>query len=184
MMSRSIMAGMALVLLAGCFTSREIVSLQREISSNNPSVELRRNVVFSVGPGTMHLLERAAGLWESEETLMASQYLSDIDRVKVGVYDVHSRFDGADDQAPRYVLPSRDGWIPFVVVRDEHNATTIHYRETGRAIRDLLVVTASSDKLVIVRLQGNLGRILLRALEDRERFVGRSTMMGIDVEEF
>lgn len=154
--------------ISGCFHSREISSLQQDFAQLNPELQLRRNFVFSVGPGTMHLLERAAAAYDGRQPVDISNYLSDIDRVKVGIFELRAR--GSKDEFTHDLrLPPREGWSPVVVVRDGSDATSVYYRETGAAVRDLLVLNASADQLVVVRLQGNLGRLLLRALEDRER---------------
>jgi hypothetical protein len=159
--------------VSGCFHSREISSLERDFARMNPELSLRRNFVLNIGPGTMHLLERAAGAYDGQQPVDISDYLGDIDRVKVGIYDIRTR-DRRDDFSPSISLPQRDGWSPVVVVRDGTDATSIHYRETGRAVRDLLIINASTDQFVVVRLQGNLGRLLLRALDDRERIFQRT----------
>jgi hypothetical protein len=169
--TRTIAAVLALacmVMLAGCFTSRELTGIQRTIDAQNPDVRLKRNFVFTAGPGTMHLLERMAGFNDRPEAEMAARYLRDIDRVKIGIYDVQSD----DAEGLSFELSTRGGWIPAVVVREEDQTTVIHYRERGDTVRDLLIVNGDSEQLVVVRLAGDLGRILMNALADRETVFG------------
>jgi hypothetical protein len=160
------------LILSGCFTSRELASYQREIVRNNPEVDLRRNFVLNLGPGTIHMLERASGIWEADQPIEVRDYLSDIDRVKIGVYDVRHRRGSL--QPTTYSLPVRQGWTPAVIVREDGEATSILYRETRRSVRDLLVVHASDEQVVVVRLEGNLGRLLRRAMDDRARIIGQT----------
>jgi hypothetical protein len=159
----------SLTVISGCMTSREITTIQRAIDRQNPELALRRNFVLNVGPGTMHLLERVAGVWESDETALARRYLRDIDRIKIGVYDVAAT--GESDMPLSMELPAREGWIPAVIVRDRDESTAIHYRDSGSRVRDILIVNGSRDQVVIVRARGDLGRMMLRAMEDRERFL-------------
>lgn len=169
----------ALVLLSGCFTSRELSGIQRTIDRQNPNVELRRNFVLNAGSGTIHLLERGASLWKSDESLIARRYLSDIDRIKVGIYDVRTR---NSDHRLTFDLPPREGWIPAIVVRGEGQSTAVHYREARGGVRDLLIVAGDDEQVVVVRMRGDLGRILLRALEDREEIIRRSGYVRSDRE--
>lgn len=156
--------------LAGCLMSREISSLQRDIAVRNSEVDMRRNFVLNVGGGSLYMLERLAQIVDHEELNLASEYLHHIDRLKVGIYDIRIPDDASplnliDDQ-----LLDRNKWERAIVVRDERSAFVLVHPRDVEHIRDLFLFSASGDQLIILKFQGDAGRIVSMALADRHRF--------------
>ena len=156
--------------LGGCLMSREISSLQRDIAARNSEIDMRRNFVLNVGGGSLYMLERLVQMVDHEELNHASEYLHYIDRLKVGIYDVRIPDDAGplnliDDQ-----LLDRNKWERAIAVRDERSAFVLVHPRDAEHIRDLFLFSASDDQLVILKFQGDAGRIVSMALADRHRF--------------
>lgn len=159
------------VVSSGCFVSRELSSLQRDLERQHPDLRLRRNIVFSAGPGLLHTLEQTAGKLDRDDARLIEEYLHDVDRVKVGIYDVEWR---NQSEPVTTALPDRfkrGGWEPAVTVRDGHESVFLMYRSGSRSLRDLFVVSLADDQLVMVRIRGNVERLVSHALADRHRFL-------------
>ncbi len=155
------------LMLSGCMISREMSTLKRDIERHNPQLELRRNVVLNVGSGTIHMLESLARWSAVERAMLAAEFLHDIDRIKVGIYDVRLR-DGAPHELRGLDRLRGDSWEAALVVRNEHELAYVLYRPHAAHIRDLYVVSLNTDQLVAVRFSGHVEHILTSVLEHRE----------------
>lgn len=161
--------GLALVLLAapmaGCFYSREMAHTRRDIERATDA-DFERGVVVSLGPLSLRTLGWISGLVPEEEAQMARDYLREIRRVKVGVYNTEDGFS-LDDvdvaQLPRF---ERHHWQVAVKFRDDDGMGWVLYREHDETVRDLYVVVVSDEELVLARVQGHLNRLLARVMED------------------
>ena len=172
-------------LLCGCIVSREISSLQREIISHNEGIELRRNLVLSVGGGSLYLLERAMRMIDDDELKHLSQYLHHVDRVKLGIFDLR----GWEDLEGRTLigdhLLDRKQWERAIAVRDESSTFLLVHPRDAAHIRDLYVFSATDDQFVILKFQGDVSQLVALALADRHRFAQtwRVPMDGADVDD-
>ena len=79
---------MAAVSLTGCVYSREIAQTRRDLERHYPDAEFDRQIIINLGPTSLRTFGWLAGLAPEEEAQMARDYLYEIDRVKVGVYEV------------------------------------------------------------------------------------------------
>lgn len=167
------------VAVSGCFVSREMSSLQHDFERQHPDLRLRRNIVLTAGPGLLHTLERTTGMFEHDDAELISRYLHDVDRVKVGIYDVEWRNEPEDVPIALPAQFMRGGWEPVVTVRDTRESVFVMYRSDARSVRDLFILALADDQLVMVRLRGNMDRIVAHALSDRHRFL-RTVRAPID----
>lgn len=169
----------ALVLsLGGCIFSRDMARLQREIERDNPELRLRRSFVLNLGSGSIHTLESLVRLVDRDDAQLAARYLQDVDRVRIGIYDVEWREEAQPLNVTSVGRFVDEGWEQAVAVREDNETTYLLYKPNPRTIRDLYVVTLSDDQLIAVRLQGNMQRILVHALQDRHQFTGSGFSAG------
>lgn len=152
--------------MAGCFYSREIAQTRRDLERQYPGARFDREVVVSLGPGSLRALGWLAGLVPEDEPQMASSYLREISRVKVGVYKTEylpnlSEFDPIS--LDRF---QRDGWEMAVKTHEDNDAVTVMYKEREGSVRDLYVIVLSEDELVLVRFKGHLDRLLAKVMAD------------------
>ena len=154
------------VTLSGCFVSREISHVRRDIERTWPEAEFDREFVVSVGPGLFNTLGWMAYHSQDEDGIRFGQYLSDIRRVKVGVFNVRSLPEDEVLDIPSLARFVDDGWMKAAVVRDRGETIWALYRERHNAVRDMFFLVLDPDELVIVRVEGNLSRLLARVVED------------------
>ena len=155
------------VLLAssGCIYSREIQHTRREIERANPELDLDRQISANVGPVTLRFARWITSRVDDEDARLASKYLRDIRRVKVGVYNVRTpdvRLGGVSELR-RF---NRPGWELAASIREDGENTWISYRERRGKITDVYAIVHSDDELVIARLSGRLTRMVEEAIRD------------------
>jgi hypothetical protein len=111
-----------------------------------------------------------SGIWLAKKSL---KWADDVDisldglrRVEVGVYTVEGTRGDAAEALDINVFPT--SWDNWVRVQDEGEQVFVMVRpgETPEQIREMLVVVAEDEEWVIVRLYGDLDRII----EDTMRF--------------
>jgi hypothetical protein len=162
---------LAAILLSGCLYSREIARTRRDIERQYPEARFDREIVLSLGPGSIHLLRFLTGIVPEDNTEMARAYLRDISRVKVGVYRVENLPALNDIDLTRLQrFGPEDGWKQAARLVDEDQVTWLMYRERQDTVRDLYILTLDGEELVLVRLKGRLSRLLERAMKDHEAF--------------
>ena len=152
-------------MLAGCFYSREIAHIRDDIE-DILDARFEREVVVTVGPRTFRSVSWIAGRVPDIYAQMASDYVREIDRVKVGVYRVEeapTRRELRMDRVPRF---RRSGWEVAVRVEEEDETVWVLYRERYDSVRDMLVLVLNSDELVIARIEGHLNELVRLAVSD------------------
>lgn len=163
-----------LPLVSGCFYSREIARTERAIERANPGVDFDRTFMLSMGRGSIGTLAELSSFVRQREALMASDYLREIKRVKVGVYEIEGPIDRplSLGQLPQ----SRSGsWSTLARVNDGDSVNfSVMYRERFGEVRDLFVVALDAPDLLIVRVTGNFTEMLIRALEDFSEYMPRT----------
>jgi len=157
-------------LLSGCFYSREISHVRRDLERQYPAAHFDREVVVQIGPSTIRTLGWIAGRVPEEEAQMASDYLREIHRIKVGVYHVEDLPPLDEVDLPHLRRFERDGWEVAVTVREDDEVVWVLYREWYDSVRDLYVLVLNEDELVIASVQGRLDALLQQIVEDHGPF--------------
>ncbi len=156
----------------GCLYSREIAQTRRDFERQYPDLQLKREFVLSVGPGTIGFTRWLAGFADDDEDLrIATRVLEDVRRVKVGVYRVET--PGLDLDA--YDLPALRrlrGWETAARIREEEEVVWVLYREHRGRIERLFVAVLDDENLVLTRLDGDLEAMLALVLEEKGNLWG------------
>lgn len=152
--------------LTGCFYSREIVHLKRDLEREYPEARFERTVIVRVGTGTFRTLGWLIQLAPDDEAELVGGYLRDIRRVKVGVYEVDNLPPLRALAIPRLPRFQEEGWEVAVKVREDDEVAWILYRERYGTVRDLYFVVLDDEDLVVLRFEGYLQALLERALAD------------------
>jgi hypothetical protein len=166
--SRALALLAALVGLSGC-TSFELSRLGHDLArdierSTDATVEPGYAVALGRGQiGTARFLARAAS---PAETAEARRLLGHVRYAAFGRYPLVGRLDGRTLPAPRALDRYRgDGWFPFVTVRDSASAVWVLLRERDDgALTDLVTVAVSENDVVLTKVSGDLGRLVLDAI--------------------
>jgi hypothetical protein len=155
---------------SGCIYSREISRTRRVIEDELPGSRFDRQIVLNIGSGTLRTAGWLTSLIPDEDMEEVRQYLDDVERVKVGIYDTESLPDDGPAGAPMLSEMIERGWKVAVRVRDERDRVWLMYRSHRDRIRALFVIVLNEDSLVIARVEGHLDRILERAVADYRPF--------------
>jgi len=155
---------------SGCFYSREISQVRRDIARAYPDAHYKRGLVVSLGPLSLHTIGWIAGLVPEEEAQMASDYLSEIRKVQVGVFDAEYGVstEGLDISSLRRF--QHGNWEVAAKIRDDEELVWVLYREHHDTVRDIFVVVLSEEDMVLARVEGHLNRLLTRVMDDHAEF--------------
>ena len=162
------------VSLSGCIYSREIAQTRRDLERYYPDAEFDRQIIINLGPRSLHTVGWLAGLAPEEEAQMARDYLYEIDRVKVGVYEVERLPDLDEFDPPALHRFARDGWEVAVKVQEDDEIIWVLYRERYNEVSDLYAIVLNDEDLVLARVKGHLNTLLEKVMEDQyylHRFV-------------
>lgn len=154
----------------GCIYSREISRTRRVIEDEIPGSQFDRQMVLSIGSGTLRTATWLTSLIPDEDLDEVRQYLDDVERIKVGIYDTEALPEVGPGGAPGLSEMVERGWEVAVRVRDERDRVWLMYRSHRDRIRSLFVIVLNEDNLVIARVEGHLDRILERAMADYRPF--------------
>jgi hypothetical protein len=155
--------------LTGCMVSREMTHIRDDIEEILDA-KFEREVVVTVGPRSLRAASWITGQVPDIYAQMASDYVREIDRVKVGVYQVRERPSTTElrlDKVPRF---KRSGWEVLVRVEQDGDTVWVLYRERYENVRDMLVLVLDSEQLVIARVEGHLNELVRLAVADATFF--------------
>ena len=157
---------------SGCLYSREIAQTRRDFERQYPDLDLKREIVISVGPGTMGFTRWVAGFFDDDEDMrLAARVLEDVRRVKVGVYRVEHNPRDLD----AYDLPTLRrlrGWETAARIREENEVVWVLYREHRGRIEQMFVAVLDDENLVLTRLDGDLQGVLEVVMEEKGQLWG------------
>ncbi len=160
---------LAAVSLTGCVYSREIAQTRRDLERHYPEADFDRQIIINLGPRSLHTFGWLAGLAPEDEAQMARDYLYEIDRVKVGIYQVDSMPDLDDFDPPSIRRFERDGWEVAVKAQEDDGVVWVLYRERYDQVRDIYAIVLSDEELVLARVKGHLNRLLEKVMDDHYR---------------
>lgn len=166
---------LASMLLSGCIYSREIARTRRQVERQLPDVLLHREMVLNVGPGSLGFMSLLTRLVPDDDARQATALLQDLDRVKVGIYEVENLSDPGLLELPRLERLQRDGWELAVRTREADAAVWVLYRERAGMVRDLYVFSLDKDEFVIARLSGDFQRLLAHLMAEGDLNLGQAT---------
>jgi len=168
--NRSLVIAVAMATLplaGGCMWAPELTDVKQDIARQLPDVGFKKNVVLSFGPLTMVLARTVTGF--IPEAREARQYLRDVSRLQVAVYEMNGAPEYGELETPDYLQELIDkGWEMAVRVNDEGDRVWLLYRLDDESVREMFVVTMSEDELVLVKVKGHLERVMAQAIENMD----------------
>ncbi|MBC8182093.1 DUF4252 domain-containing protein [candidate division KSB1 bacterium] len=157
------------LLLPGCvFVSREFCMTRDSILDEIGNFDTETEVQLQIGSGLLSLSRMIVSMVDHSETDMAVDYLRDIRNVQVGVYKL------TDFNRDRpLIIPvriarklSKKGYEAMVKVKDRDSATWVMTKMRGKRLTSLYVISLDRDELVLVEVEGRLGRLIEKAVHD------------------
>jgi Domain of unknown function (DUF4252) len=137
-------------------------------------VDLHREVGFKLGPVMTRIAGSIVGHDDGDFDLRGVYGLS------VAVFEV-TRRDGAVSRPLEAGDLGMAGWQPMLVSRSGGDQVLVFARAKNGSIRELFLVAADDDEVVIARLTGHLDRFLSKAIAAGEARGPRgvSTALGV-----
>jgi len=153
----------------GCLWAPELSSVRRDIERQLPDASFDKEFELSLGPVTLAFARLVTCLIPPARE--ARQYLRDVSRVQVAVYDHAPLAGGARNlQMPELLGSLIDhGWEMAVKVRDDDQRVWLLFRAEDDVVREVFVVALNEDQLVLVKARGRLERVLARVLREGDR---------------
>ena len=158
-------------LLTGCLRAAELAQVRRNLERNNPDLNFEKEIEITLGPLSLGFF-RVVSLFVPD-TRAARAVMKEIDRVKLAVYRVKSPSSAASLHLPAQVqnMLGGAGWEVLIKARDDHEVLWLLYRMRGESLRDFYLIVLDNSELVLVRLEGRLERLIVAAIEQRDRII-------------
>lgn len=153
-----VLALAATVLATGCIRPHGPEDLRRELTYTT-GVRLDRQLGITV---------TRSGVWLARMGLNIAGEdvpIKGLRRVEVGIYTVEGLRRGFETAGPLRI-PELDDWTPVARVNDGGDSALVLVDERRGKMRHMVVIATDDDEWVIVRLRGDLDRIV----EDAMRF--------------
>ena len=151
---------------SGCLWAPELDSVRKDIERQLPGSSFNREFALSLGPVSMAIARAIVRF--VPEAKEARQYLGDIRSVKIAVYEVQNAPADAQLHMPNklHKLIKDDEWEIAVKVKEPGENVWLAYRTRETAIKEIYVVVLSDDELVLVRAEGDIDRLAVKAMRD------------------
>ena len=154
---------------SSCVWTPELSRVASDLERQLPDAKFDKEFSVSLGPMALGFARLVSGMVGDDDVRHARDYIKDVTRVQVAVYDTRDMPSMSNLKMPSQLAELEDkGWETAVKVREDDEAVWVMYRIDDDSIRDLYVVVLSDEELVIVKATGQLDRIMARALIDAE----------------
>lgn len=152
---------------AGCATTRTSSQVADSFVASSPGCALERESRLVLGGATMALVRGLAGLAAGEVDEQAHDILRGLRRIEVVTY----RVAPACEFSATLALPSRlteQGWraVVFTAEAPGQSSWVLTREGRGGATSGMLVVDLDRHELEVVRLDGDIDRVLVVATAD------------------
>jgi len=161
--------------LSGCML-RGPSGLKDQVSASSGRT-YDREFGMTLGRTSMALTRWGAGISGHQEVRRA---LKGVRKVQIGVYEVVD--EGTPGRTP--LASDFKGWDPLVQVREDGETVLILTQVKNDHLNNMLLVVDSSGELVLVRLRGNLDRIVEDAIRFGLEEVDREDLVDPVLEEY
>lgn len=152
------LALVAAALAAGCIRPHGPEDLRRELSYTS-GVRLDRQLGITVTRSGVWLARMGLNIAGEDVPIRGLR------RVEVGIYTVKGLRPGWETAGPLRI-PELDDWTPLARVRDGGDDALVLVDDRRGRMKQMVVIATDDEEWVIVRLRGNLDRIV----EDAMRF--------------
>jgi hypothetical protein len=161
------------VMSLGCMWAPGLSQVRRDLERQLPGARFEKDVELSMGPVSLAFARLFTNM--VPDARQASGYLKDVSRIELAVYDADHIPSPKGVKMPRRLqqLVTNEDWEMAVRIRDKGELGWILYRTDDERIKELYVVLLNQDELLMVRAEGNLERLVARALSET------GTMKGI-----
>ncbi len=157
----------------GCMWAPGLAQVRRDLERQLPGAHFEKDIELTLGPVSLAFARLFTRMVPDAKE--ASGYLSDVSKIELAVYQTNRMPSAMDVSMPHRLqeLEANEDWEMAVRIRDKNELAWILYRMDDENIKELYVVILNQNELVMVRAEGNLERLVARALNHT------GTMSGI-----
>jgi hypothetical protein len=160
-----------LLLCSGCLWAPGLERLKDEMTAQMPGAQFDKEVALTLGPMSLALARIALQFVPEPEVRQSRQYLSDIRRVELAVYETEALPSLRKVAFPKQLNKLlHEDWEIAAKVIEEDQLVWVLYHESGERIDYLCAVVLDDENLVLVKVKGNLGRLFLKGLREAKVF--------------
>jgi len=158
--------------VSGCLWAPDLAGVRKDIERQLPGVHFEKKIELTLGRVAIafaRLITRFV-----PEAREAGQYLHDINRVAIAVYETERMPAPITVSMPKSLkkLRERDDWELAVRVCQDDESIWLLCRTEKDEIREVFLVVLSEDELVIVRSKGRLDRVVAAAISEAGEHTG------------
>ena len=155
------------ILSSGCIgVNREFKNIRSQILDNLDD-DFDRQIEFSVGPVGFFVASQFIKFADTKENV--DEMLAQVKNIHVGIYDRLSTFSKPSLSLLKEIGGSiiDEEWKPLVKSIDGNEMVGVFVKNfTEEDIEELFVVTLTDEELVLLKLQGSLGKIIEVVIRD------------------
>jgi hypothetical protein len=154
------------VVSSGCLWAPDLAMVRKDIERQIPGANFEKEIELSLGPITMSFARLLTRL--VPDAREATGYLQDVRRIELAVYNADHVPPTSTVTMPEKLrkMTAGDDWELAVKIRDDDELMWVMYRIDDETIKELYVVMLDKDELLMVKAEGNLERLVARALSD------------------
>ena len=163
------LVGMAFLLttLTGCLWAPELDSVRKDIERQIPDAHFEKEFAISLGPISLGLARTIIRLVPDADVHEAREYLGDLSKVQVAVYEANHVPRGAEVRTPqRFESLLDEGWEMAIKAREHGESIWVMYRSDDDEIREVYIIVLDPDELVLVKVRGRLDRLFAKVMEE------------------
>ena len=145
-----------------CNTSTDFNNIEESIRNQIYPADMNKDFKFSLGARSMHVIN---GFIDDKEE--AEVCLKEINSVQVGIYKISNADISKSFRIPHKVEKCmvEKGWEPFVHVRkNKGENVSLYYRQLSENTASIYAIVLEPDELVIAEINGNLEKIMNKAI--------------------
>ena len=149
-------------LLSDCITNPDLEDVPGILSQELEPARLDTKIRLELGPNLLSLAKFGINLTDSQ----AKEYLSDIRKIELGVYEVSSlpSLNEVWKKVSRRMV--KGGWQILVKSRENTNMSLIFYRLKKEGKSSFYLINLDQTELVLVKVEGKLERLIEKALQE------------------
>ncbi|PID56959.1 MAG: hypothetical protein CR986_09790 [Ignavibacteriae bacterium] len=158
-----------IIILIMALLSSSCIGVNREFKNIRSSImgnindDFKKEFEFSVGPVGFFIVNQFVRFSDTDAKENIEQILNKVNNIHIGIYNRLSNSSklsfGLFKELSKSVI--NESWKPIIKTVSKNELVGIFIKELDADhIRELFVVTLSSEELVLVKLEGNIGAII------------------------
>ncbi len=149
----------------GCINVNKNFKNIRDNVLSNFDETFKTELEFALGPSTMHFASAFVKLDKENGDKDLGLMLRQVNRIQIGIYKKadNSSFEKYRSSSLKDLLEN-DNWIRIVINKEADSVSEVFVKEDDAKLKQMLVVNAETDQMIIVELSGDLDELIAIAI--------------------